>query len=351
METRFQAGHLLSERYQLLEYLAQGGMGEVWKAKDGILERVVAIKLLPQGMVDSNPTALAHLRDEAKANAQLIGSPYIVTLLDFGMHMQGTEFIHYLVMEYVEGVSVETWITEPSPAGTEPQLEYLLSLYIGWGLCEGLERAHTHGLIHRDIKPSNVFLDKNRGFIKLGDFGLARFIDAATRPYTLARAGSPAYSSPEQWMGDKTSKKTDCYQLGCTLYHIFAKQLPFSGGIHEVVQGHIEELPESIPHIPTELDRLLLGLMQKKPKDRFDIKEAKDQLASFLMPYRYLHLSNLQMSSVLEFVHPFFSEVTPQQLQDNPIIEYARWTDCLAVAMRLLLSGFSAFRVEATPQA
>lgn len=221
-------GDVVNGRYKVVELIARGGMGEVWKCNDEFLDRPVAMKTVNPEYLATNPKALSILKDEAKTSARLIGHPNIVCTLDLEEYKGKGTSIHFIVMEYVRGPSVARWIGETSTK-LDDVTNFNINLLIAWELCKALGYAHRQGILHRDIKPLNVFVS-NYGTTKVGDFGLARFVEAITRTHTVWRAMSPAYAAPEQWQGQKQTFKTEVYQLGCTLYHIFTKKLPFNYG-------------------------------------------------------------------------------------------------------------------------
>ncbi|MBJ8078849.1 protein kinase, partial [Bacillus cereus group sp. N12] len=122
---------------------------------------------------------------------------------------------------------------------------YYISLLIAGQLVKGIEFAHKRGLFHRDIKPSNVFI-ANYVQVKIGDFELAKFIDAVTRTHTVGNMSTPAYTAPEQWLGKNYEKKTDVYQLGCTLYHLFTSSIPFDGPLYAQINSHLNDKPVEV---------------------------------------------------------------------------------------------------------
>jgi serine/threonine-protein kinase len=235
-------------------------MAAVFLGTDLVLGRKVAIKILsPQFAADQR--FVGRFRREAKAAAGL-NHANVVSVFDTGA--EGN--VHYIVMEYVEGPTLETILREEGP------LTVARSLRIAVGVCRGLTAAHAQGLVHRDVKPGNVILDA-RGVVKVADFGIARPLDDAATLTATGVIGTAAYLSPEQAQGLPIDARSDLYSLGCLLYEMLAGRPPFDGeSAVAVALKHVHEDPipltEVNPAIPPALDALVMRALAKAPRDR-----------------------------------------------------------------------------------
>jgi eukaryotic-like serine/threonine-protein kinase len=212
----------LSGRYETSERLGSGGMSNVYKATDRILERTVAVKILAEHLSDDE-RFVARFRREALAVARLI-HPNIVQVYDSGVD----DGRHYIVMEYVAGRSGAQLLQRHGPLEPEAAAE------IGIQACSGLDYAHRRGIIHRDVKPGNLMM--NGGpvgsgdlVVKLTDFGIARAIEQTRITQVGSVVGTAAYLSPEQVRGDEATPATDVYALGVVLYQFLTGRLPYEG--------------------------------------------------------------------------------------------------------------------------
>jgi serine/threonine protein kinase len=267
-------------RYQLLDKLGQGGMGEVYLAHDASLDRSVALKLLPHVSVH-DPDALARFRREARALAKL-SHPGIVQAFD----SDSADGRHFLVMEYVEGHSLGRLLKEHGRLPPGLAADYIRQAALA------LQHAHERGLIHRDLKPSNLLVTP-QGQVKLLDLGLARFLQDQVGDANLTREGAgmgtPDYCAPEQYRdAHRADGRADVYALGCTLYHLLTGHVPFPGtSLSEKYRAHDEQEPqpvgESCPEVPVGLVAVLRRMMAKRPQDRFrSAGEAAAALAPFV---------------------------------------------------------------------
>jgi eukaryotic-like serine/threonine-protein kinase len=250
---------VLGGRYTLLAVLGTGGMATVWRARDEMLGRDVAVKILsPQHAAD--PGFLARFEDEAR-HAAAVSHPRLVTVFDCGVE-NGTPFI---VMELVAGRTVRQVLDE---TGALPPWQ---AVAIAAAVCEGLEAAHAAGLVHRDITPANVVL--NGAEVKILDFGIARA--DATRAATAAGTvvGTVAYLSPEQASGRPADPRSDLYSLGCVLFEMLTGRPPFTADSAVGLayrQVHDDPgLPSAWrPGLPPRLDQLTARLLAKDPASR-----------------------------------------------------------------------------------
>jgi tetratricopeptide (TPR) repeat protein len=254
-------------RYEVIAHLATGGMGQVYKARDVELERVVALKVLP-GHVAGNPMMVERFRREAR-NAARLTHKNVVTLYDWGQD-GGT---YYLALEFVDGFDLSGYIA------THGRLDAEEAWRITVQAARALDHAFGQGITHRDIKPSN-FLLARRGRklrLKLTDFGLARATHEddfrVTRDGTTV--GTIDYMAPEQARDSASADcRSDIYSLGCTLYHMLAGQAPFAeGGLGERVYRHQSVEPRDVrehnPDVPEGLWLVLRRMLAKRPEDRY----------------------------------------------------------------------------------
>lgn len=247
-------------RYRLDELLSTGGMGEVWRAFDTTLGRQVAVKLLAAGIND----AADHERfvREARAAAQL-NHPNVVAIFDVG-EWSGRP---YLVMELLDG---HTLAEELHARGPLPVAEVR---DLAAQAASALNAAHANGVVHRDIKPSNLFRTRD-GVLKVVDFGIARVLDEASTRLTRTGTvvGTAAYLAPEQARGWSADARTDLYSLGCVIYQLLCGRTPFTGGVTEVIYGHLHTPPKPPsrlrPDVPADLEALVLALLAKEPDER-----------------------------------------------------------------------------------
>lgn len=271
---------VLAERYHLLEKIGAGGMGNVFRALDTKLNRVVAIKLMtPHNL--SDPDAVARFKREARALAQL-ALPNVVQAFDTGED-RGRNF---LVMEFVQGIGLNQLVKDKGPVPPSVAADYIYQTALG------MLHAHERGLIHRDIKPANLLLT-GEGEIKILDLGLARFLQDQIPDGELTREnvglGTPDYMSPEQFRDARNvDPRADIYSLGCTLYYLIAGQVPFPGSsLSEKAHAHENEEPppleERIPEIPVGLALVVYKMMAKRSSDRFqNMREVAEALAPYV---------------------------------------------------------------------
>ena len=254
-------GSFLSDRYEILSKVGAGGMSDVYKAKDHILSRFVAIKVLKQEFSEDS-SFVTKFRAEAQSAAGL-EHPNIVNIYDVGSE----NGLYYIVMEYVEGITLKTYIEKKG------QLSFKESASIAIQVARGIEAAHNKNIIHRDIKPQNIMLLQN-GNIKVTDFGIARFSRSETRTMTESAIGSVHYISPEQARGEITDDKADLYSVGVVLYEMLTGQLPFqSDSAVSVAIMQLQSDPKSPrelnDQIPVGLEQITMKAMQKDVRDRY----------------------------------------------------------------------------------
>jgi serine/threonine-protein kinase len=255
-------GVLLNERYRLDELIATGGMGQVWRATDELLGRLVAVKVV-QGSGAEGGTAgesdfRARFRDEAR-NSAALSHPNIATVYDFGDDAEHP----YLVMELVEGQSLAQVVAERGALPPEEVRSIIAQAALA------LQVAHTAGVVHRDVKPANIMLTP-AGLVKLTDFGIARVAAGSGLTRTGEVLGTPHYLSPEQAQGEAATASSDIYALGVVGHELLTGQRPFQGeSLVATALAHVNqpapELPESVPQ---PLRGALMATLAKDPADR-----------------------------------------------------------------------------------
>lgn len=261
-------GHVLGGRYEIIDRIGGGGMALVYKGHDILLNRKVAVKVLRQQYVHDEEF-IRRFRREAQAAASL-SHPNVVSIYDVGQEDE----IHYIVMEYVEGKTLNDVIKEKAPLQVEEAIR------IASQICDALDHAHHNQIIHRDIKPHNILMGKN-GRVKVTDFGIARAADSSQITQTGSVVGSVHYFSPEHAKGTSTGAKSDIYSLGIVLYQMLTATLPFSGESPISValkhlQENVEEPRKVNPLIPQSVENMILKSMRKNQDERY--QSAKEML-------------------------------------------------------------------------
>ena len=244
-------------RYERLELRGQGGMATVWRAKDTVLGREVALKVL-QG-VDTNQDAARNRFLREARSAAVLNHPRVVTVYDFGEDA-GELFI---AMELVEGMTLQQIVREGGALGI-PLIRQILQQ-----ACDAIGYAHQQNVIHRDIKPANLMWTGGHG-LRITDFGLAKLLNDKGLTLMSRVLGTPFYMSPEQIRGHAVDHRTDIYSLGITLYELATGKVPFSRG--NVLQAHLKQAPEPPStfrdDLPTWLEEIILSCIAKEPADR-----------------------------------------------------------------------------------
>jgi len=266
---------LLNNRYQLEEKLGSGGMATVYRAKDMMLERSVAIKIL-RSDYSQDPAFRERFRQEAKAAANL-SHPNIVTIHDFGLDQDRL----FIIMEYIPGHTLKDLIDERGRFTTEKAIHLIVQA------CAGIGYAHRAGLVHCDIKPHNILVSPDNR-VKVTDFGIARALASINpRERTDVVWGSPQYFSPEQAAGNAPSPASDVYGLGVILYEMVTGQLPFMAQSSvELARMHRKVNPKPPrqinPAISPNLEHIILKVLSKEPSARY---RTADQLGRVLITF------------------------------------------------------------------
>ncbi len=258
------SGSLLAGRYEITAPIAVGGMGEVWKARDRVLDRVVAAKVLKSEYTD-DPSFLARFRNEARHTAAL-SHPNIASVYDYGETVDdsGTKKLAFLVMEFVEGQPLVQILHD------EGRLPVDWTLHVLEQSAEGLSAAHRAGVVHRDIKPGNLMVRPD-GVVKLTDFGIAQARDATPLTRTGMVVGTAQYLSPEQAQGMEVNAASDVYSLGVVGYECLTGGRPFDGTSQVAIAlAHINRPPPPLPaEVPPAVRLLIERALAKHPADRF----------------------------------------------------------------------------------
>jgi serine/threonine-protein kinase len=270
-----QEGTLLNNRYQMLEKLGSGGMAVVFRARDSMLERYVAIKVL-RADYTTEEGFQERFRQEARAAANL-SHPNIVTVHDFGID-RGYLFI---VMEHIPGTDLKSLLRRRGRFNVDEAIPLLVQA------CAGIGYAHRAGLVHCDVKPHNMLVTPDWR-LKVTDFGIARAL-ATIHPDERSDTvwGSPQYFSPEQAAGEPPSPASDVYSLGVVLYELLTGTPPFTGATaQELARKHLDTVPipirEYLPDIPSTLEQIVDKILSKESSARY---RTADQLGRVLLRF------------------------------------------------------------------
>jgi tetratricopeptide (TPR) repeat protein len=251
------AAHTQPSRYQIVGELGRGGMGIVYKAKDSVLDRLVAYKVLPDALKE-NPQALKNFLREAQSAAQL-NHPNIVTVYDAG-EQDGR---YYIAMEFVDGNTLKEIVRRRGAIAPGGVLHVLVQM------CEALAYAHEKKIVHRDIKTANTMWTRDRK-AKIMDFGLAKVVEEV-RNHTTLVSGTPYYMSPEQTLGRNVDHRTDIYSLGVTIFELATGRLPFTEG--NIPYHHVHTPPpdarEVKPDVPPLVAEIVSRCLRKDPEERY----------------------------------------------------------------------------------
>ena len=269
-------------RYEIIGELGQGAMGIVYKAKDPIIDRIVAIKTINLGLAmapDERTEYEARFYQEAKAAGRL-SHPNIVTVYDVGKSGD----VAYIAMEFLQGRELRDILND------RVHLPVIQVIDIIMQLASGLSYAHEHGIVHRDMKPSNIMVIRD-GLVKITDFGIARMASSKVRTQTGIVLGSPKYMSPEQVLGKPIDQRTDIFSLGVILYEMLVGKAPFVGDtLNAVMQQTINAIPPAPgtfnSEVPAILDLIVSKTLAKELNYRYqnarefaeDLRKCRDEL-------------------------------------------------------------------------
>ncbi len=273
-------------KYEVLGELGHGAMGVVYRARDPIINRMVALKTITTGLAD-DPNLLQRFYREAQSAGGL-QHPNIVTIYDMGEDQN----LPYIAMELIEGESLEPLIARRTTVPLALKLTYALQA------CRAFDYAHKRGIVHRDIKPGNVMVSKD-GVVKVVDFGIARVLDTS-KTQTGMLIGTFAYMSPEQYHGEHADERSDIWSFGVLLYELLCYQRPFTGEnpaslMHSICSQEPRSLTERVPDCPPALEGILAKILRKSREDRFQSME--DLLLELEPVYK-----ELQARSITELI-------------------------------------------------
>ncbi len=264
--TRLAIGSIFAERYEILEELGKGGMGEVYKVRDKKLDEEMALKVL-KPEIAANKDMIERFKNELKF-ARKIAHRNVCKMYD----LNEEEETPYITMEYVKGEDLKSFIRKKERLKEEEVIARAKQV------CEGLVEAHRLGVIHRDLKPQNIMIDKD-GETKVMDFGIARSVEAPGVTQSGVMIGTPDYMSPEQAEGEEADQRSDIYALGVILYEMVTGSVPFKGDTaFSVALKHKTKLPSDPrklnPEISDNISRLILICMEKERERRYQTAEA-----------------------------------------------------------------------------
>ncbi|WP_099158045.1 Stk1 family PASTA domain-containing Ser/Thr kinase [Virgibacillus ndiopensis] len=270
-------GHLLNERYQIKETIGGGGMANVYLAKDTILDRDVAIKVLR--LEYANDEEFIARFDREAQSATSLSHPNIVNIYDVGEE----DHYLYMVMEYVDGMTLKEYIQKYGPIDVQESLDIMKQI------SSAIAHAHANDIVHRDIKPQNILID-TYGQVKVTDFGIAVALSATSLTQTNSILGSVHYLSPEQARGGMATKKSDIYSLGIVLFELLTARLPFSGQSPvSIALKHLQNDTPSVRRfnqdVPQSVENIVLKATAKDPFHRYEtVYEMEDALETALDP-------------------------------------------------------------------
>ena len=248
-------GEKLVNRYEILEKVGDGGMALVYRAKDTLLNRIVAVKVL-RDQFSTDMEFVERFRREAQSAASL-SHPNVVNIYDVGQ----TDTAHFIVMEYVQGENLSAVIREKGALSEH----FVVSVSLQ--IARALSHAHQHGIVHRDIKPHNILITQE-GQVKVTDFGIAQAMSAANLTQTGVVLGSVHYFSPEQARGVNVTSSSDLYSLGVVMYEMLTGRQPFRGDTPiAIALKQIQENPvplrQHLPELNRSLEQLVMRLMAR----------------------------------------------------------------------------------------
>lgn len=316
--------------YRIIEKIAFGGMGVVYKGIHTKLEQFVAIKVLsPQ--FSSNQNMKSRFLSEAKIQAQL-SHPNVVNIMNYIEEDEET----YLIMEYIDGETLEDLLQRRNRLSIEE------AIGISKGILSALNYMHSKGLAHRDIKPSNIMFNKG-GVVKVTDFGITKIIgdDKNTKSGLV---GSYTYMSPEQILGEEVGIESDIYSFGITLYRMVTGQVPFKGNTeYSIMKGHLESprVPPWIinPEIPKKLGKVILRAISRNPGDRYgNTDELLEEIVKSMEPNLFYNTGELiDYKNILDY----FKLDLPNALGINRFKVATHFLLAFSLILLLIVFGFT----------
>ena len=298
---------ILGNRYQIIKKIGDGGMAFVYQAKDKLLNRIVAVKVLRPEFVDDKDF-LAKFKREAEAVAN-ITHPNIVNVYDVGQEGK----VHYIVMEYVDGQNLKEIIKN------EGVLDEYTALDITKQIAQALSAAHKKGVIHRDIKPHNILISNEDRQVKVADFGIAKAVSNSTITNIGSIIGSVHYFSPEQAKGQPVANNADLYSLGIVLYEMLIGRVPFRGDSPisialQHINEEIEFTQEEKTKIPHSIRTLISKMTEKSPEDRYQSAEEVIE-----------DIDYIEKNIELDFIKEYDTYVTQKIDQDKLLAKSKRY--------------------------
>lgn len=272
-------GRRISGRYKILDLIGGGGMANVYLARDIILDRNVAVKMLRLDLTNDEEF-IRRFRREAQSATSLT-HPNIVNIYDVGEEND----LYYIVMEYIDGQTLKQYIQQFSPLRVEDAIGIMHQL------TSAISHAHQNNIVHRDIKPHNILIDRD-GNVKITDFGIAMALSATSITQTNSVLGSVHYLSPEQARGGMANKKSDIYSLGIVMFELLTGRLPFSGeSAVSIALKHLQSETPSVrrwnPNIPQSVENIVLKATAKDPFHRYNsVDDMEEDLRTALNPNR-----------------------------------------------------------------
>ena len=322
----------IANRYRIDSLIGQGGMADVYKAYDTILNREVAIKVLRSKLADDAMT-LVRFQREASAASRFI-HPNVVDIYDVGE----SDGLHYIVMEYIRGRTLKQLIKQRGSLDTQEALGIMKQL------TSAIVAAHENHIIHRDIKPQNVLI-KDDGTAKLTDFGIAVANDSVQLTYNNAVMGSAHYLAPETAQGKEPNPKIDIYSLGIVFYELLTGEVPFRGkSPTEIALKHLKEkipYPRLFnPHIPQSVENIILKATAKDPSERYDTaNEMLYDLEHCLEP-QYRNMKRLQLKSqTINMINVDKGHVEVEYVQEKePETNTSNWFTYMLITAGVIIS-------------
>ncbi|MCC7039614.1 MAG: serine/threonine protein kinase [Burkholderiales bacterium] len=289
-------------RYEILEEIAQGAMGVVYRARDPLIDRIVAIKTVTLGLSDAETEAYEKRFFREAKSAGRLNHPNVVTIFDVGK----TEGVAYIAMEFLDGQSLREILDSGVVLSPQRIADIVAEV------AEGLAFAHENGVVHRDVKPANIMVLAS-GAVKITDFGIA-LLPTGTRTVAGNVFGSPRYTSPEQVMGRPVDGRSDVFSLGATLYEMLTGASPFQGGDLNTILKQVLSDPTPPPssrnaRLPRSFDHIVGKALAKDPADRYQTAGA---LAADLRRFDALELETPAPGPLPVLEHP----TTPLALSD-----------------------------------